>query len=75
VYEPVLDVHPLAMTLEDIEQTIRDFIQAARRAKEADFDGVQVHVSHVINASIPEASNAETSTQSVKNRINVYTRV
>lgn len=46
VYEPVFDVHPIAMTLEDIEQTIRDFIQAARRAKEADFDGVQVHVAH-----------------------------
>lgn len=46
VYEPVFDVHPLSMTLADIEQTIDDFIQAARRAKEADFDGVQLHVAH-----------------------------
>jgi len=46
VYEPVFDVHPVSMTIEDIEQTIVDFIQAARRAKEADFDGVQLHVAH-----------------------------
>jgi 2,4-dienoyl-CoA reductase-like NADH-dependent reductase (Old Yellow Enzyme family) len=46
VYEPVFDVHPMAMTIEDIEETIDDFIQAARRAKEADFDGVQLHVAH-----------------------------
>lgn len=46
VYEPVFDVHPVAMTIKDIEQTIDDFIQAARRAKEANFDGVQLHVGH-----------------------------
>jgi 2,4-dienoyl-CoA reductase-like NADH-dependent reductase (Old Yellow Enzyme family) len=46
VYEPVFDVHPIAMTFEDIEQTMNDFIQAARRAKEAGFDGVQLHVAH-----------------------------
>jgi 2,4-dienoyl-CoA reductase-like NADH-dependent reductase (Old Yellow Enzyme family) len=46
VYEPVFDVLPVAMTIEDIEQTIDDFIQAARRAKEANFDGVQLHVGH-----------------------------
>ena len=46
VYEPVFDVHPVAMTIEDIAQTIDDFIQAARRAKEADFDGVQLHIAH-----------------------------
>ncbi len=46
VYEPVFDVHPIAMTLGDIKQTVTDFIQAARRANEADFDGVQLHVAH-----------------------------
>jgi 2,4-dienoyl-CoA reductase-like NADH-dependent reductase (Old Yellow Enzyme family) len=46
VYEPVFDIHPMAMTLEDIAQTISDFTQAARRAKEAGFDGVQLHVAH-----------------------------
>jgi 2,4-dienoyl-CoA reductase-like NADH-dependent reductase (Old Yellow Enzyme family) len=46
VYDPVFDVHPLAMTEKDIEQTMDDFIQAARRAKEADFDGIQLQVAH-----------------------------
>lgn len=46
VYEPVYKVMPRQMTAEEIKSTIDDFIQAARRAKEAGFDGVQLHIAH-----------------------------
>jgi 2,4-dienoyl-CoA reductase-like NADH-dependent reductase (Old Yellow Enzyme family) len=35
-----------AMTLGEIEETIDAFAQAARRAKEAEYDGVQLHGAH-----------------------------
>ena len=34
---------PRAMTIEEIEQTVEDFKEAARRAMEAGFDGVELH--------------------------------
>lgn len=39
-------VVPHAMSGEDIERVTRDFAQAARRAMEAGFDGVEVHAAH-----------------------------
>ena len=35
-----------AMTLQQIADTIRDFAQGARRAREAGLDGVELHASH-----------------------------
>ena len=35
-----------AMTLEQIRQTIQDFANGARRAREAGLDGVELHASH-----------------------------
>jgi 2,4-dienoyl-CoA reductase-like NADH-dependent reductase (Old Yellow Enzyme family) len=46
VYEPVFKLTPRAMTHEDVRTTVNDFIQAGRRAKQAGFDGVQIHVAH-----------------------------
>ncbi|MFX0083601.1 MAG: NADH:flavin oxidoreductase [Candidatus Hodarchaeota archaeon] len=37
---------PREMTVEEIEETIEAFAQAARRAKEAGFDAVQLHGAH-----------------------------
>lgn len=37
---------PRAMTLEDIQNTIADFVQAAKNAMEAGFDGVELHGAH-----------------------------
>ncbi len=39
-------VAPRAMTLNDIERTIQDFVKAAKNATEAGFDGVEVHASN-----------------------------
>ncbi|NQY89496.1 MAG: alkene reductase [Colwellia sp.] len=37
---------PRAMTIADIEQTINDFVQAAKNAMQAGFDGVELHGAH-----------------------------
>ncbi|MDG3088553.1 alkene reductase [Vibrio hannami] len=37
---------PREMTLEDIQSTIADFVQAAKNAVDAGFDGVEVHAAH-----------------------------
>jgi len=39
-------VTPQALTLEDIQQTIKDFIHAAECALEAGFDGVEIHAAN-----------------------------
>lgn len=40
------DEAPHAMTADDIATVIDEFTQAARRAKEAGFDGVEIHSAH-----------------------------
>lgn len=39
-------VEPKAMSLEDIKRTQEDFVKAAKNAKEAGFDGVEIHSSN-----------------------------
>lgn len=46
VKDKILDITPREMTEEDIKQLIAAFAQAARRAKTAGFDGVQLHAAH-----------------------------
>ncbi|MCL1066664.1 alkene reductase [Shewanella olleyana] len=50
---------PRAMTIEDIEKTIADFVQGAKNAIEAGFDGVELHGAHgyLIDQFIREVSN------------------
>ncbi|BDY06055.1 alkene reductase [Ferrimonas sp. YFM] len=50
---------PRAMTLEDIQATIADFVQAAKNAVEAGFDGVELHGAHgyLIDQFLRQTSN------------------
>lgn len=46
VYDPVSKIMPKELTTEEIKEVIDDFVQAGRRAKQAGFDGIQLHVAH-----------------------------
>ncbi len=46
VYEPTFKVMPKEMSPKSISSLIDDFIQASRRAKQAGFDGIQLHMAH-----------------------------
>ncbi len=46
VYEPTFKVTPKEMSREEVKGVIDDFIQSSRRAKQAGFDGVELHVAH-----------------------------
>jgi 2,4-dienoyl-CoA reductase-like NADH-dependent reductase (Old Yellow Enzyme family) len=46
VFEPTFDVTPIEMTIDDIQNTVEAFAQAARRAKESGFDAIQLHAAH-----------------------------
>ena len=46
IYSPIYPELPRELTREEIEKLIEEFLQAARRAKQAGFDGVEVHGAH-----------------------------
>lgn len=64
---------PNLMTIEDIEQAIEDYVQAAKNAIAAGFDGVEIHaangylIEQFINAKINELDNAYGG--SIENRV------
>lgn len=53
---------PRAMTQQDIDDTIRDFVQASRNAMEAGFDGVEIHAAHgyLFDTFLHKSSNLRT---------------
>jgi 2,4-dienoyl-CoA reductase-like NADH-dependent reductase (Old Yellow Enzyme family) len=46
VYDTLFDRTPRALSLEEIDEVIDAFAEGIRRAKEAGFDGVQLHAAH-----------------------------
>ncbi|KAH7027848.1 uncharacterized protein B0I36DRAFT_375518 [Microdochium trichocladiopsis] len=56
------DVLPLAMTIDDIKQMIRDFTAAAKNAVRAGFDGVECHVAngYLLDQFLQDVSNQRT---------------
>ncbi|WP_440951509.1 oxidoreductase [Methanococcoides sp. FTZ1] len=70
---------PVEMTEEDILNTIEDFVEAARRAKEAGFDGVQIHCAHgfLLSSFISPYTNQRTDKWggSVESRARIITEI
>ncbi|PYZ91603.1 NADPH-dependent 2,4-dienoyl-CoA reductase [Salipaludibacillus keqinensis] len=59
---PINPDEPVALTHEEIERTIQDFAQGARRAKEAGFDAVEIMGSegYLINQFVSPVTNKRT---------------
>jgi len=75
VYEPVVNKMPREMTIEEIEETTEAFAEAARRAKEAGFDAVQLHAAHgyLLSGFLSPYTNRRTDEYggSTENRIKI----
>jgi 2,4-dienoyl-CoA reductase-like NADH-dependent reductase (Old Yellow Enzyme family) len=67
------------MTIDDIQQVVRSFSQAAQRAKAAGFDGVQIHAAHgyLLSQFLSPAINQRTDEYggSVENRARIILEV
>ncbi len=82
IQEPMTNNKPRAMTIEEIEEIIEAFAQAARRTMEAGFDGVQIHAAHgyLLSEFLSPHTNKRTDNYggSTENRIriveNIYKR-
>jgi len=73
------DMRPREMTVEEIQDTIGDFVSAARRAKAAGFDGVQLHVAHgfLLSSFISPHTNRRTDEWggSIDNRARIIVEI
>ena len=60
--EPDMGETPRAMTIPEIKDLVEKFGQAARRAKEAGFDAVEMHMAHgyILNQFLSQYSNHRT---------------
>ena len=70
---------PVALTKEDIQQTIKDYVNAALMSKEAGFDGVELHSAngYLIDQFLQTCSNDRTDEYggSVENRTRLLTEI
>jgi len=59
VYDPASKIMPRELSSGEITALIGDFIQAGRRARQAGFDGVQLHAAHgyLLNAFLSQHTN------------------
>jgi len=79
VYDPSSKVQPREMTAEDVQETIGDFVRAARRAQAAGFDGVQIHAAHgyLLSSFISPHTNRRTDSWggSVEDRARILVEI
>jgi len=70
---------PTEMTLGDIQQTIEDYVRAAKLCKEAGFDGVEVHAAngYLLDTFLQSSTNTRTDEYggSKENRIRLLKQV
>lgn len=70
---------PHALTIDEIKVTIQDYVAAARLAKEAGFDGVEVHAAngYLVDQFIQTCSNVRTDEYggSAENRVRLLTEI
>lgn len=70
---------PQAMTIEEIKQTVQEFVDASRNAIRAGFDGVEIHGAngYLLDQFIQDMSNIRTDEYggSVENRSRLYVEV
>ena len=83
VFEPIANKMPREMTIEEIEETVEAFAEAARRAKEAGFDAVQLHAAHgyLLSGFLSPYTNRRTdeyggnTERRVKIVLDIYSRI
>ena len=79
VYEPTFKVTPEEMSENDIQTVIQAFIKSAKRAREAGFDGVQLHIAHgyLLSSFISPHTNRRTDQWggSLQNRIRIILEI
>jgi 2,4-dienoyl-CoA reductase-like NADH-dependent reductase (Old Yellow Enzyme family) len=70
---------PREMTIDEIDQTVEDFTQAARRASESGFDAVELHMAHYVLFSqfLSPLTNRRDDDYggSIENRVRLHVRV
>lgn len=70
---------PHALTIEEIEETIQDYVKAAKLSKEAGFDGIEVHGAngYLLDQFMQSCSNTRTDKYggSMENRMRIVTEV
>jgi len=79
VLDPLSSNMPREMTIEEIEETIEAFAEAARRTKEAGFDAVQLHAAHgyLLSQFLSPHTNRRTDEYggSTENRVKIVERI
>lgn len=76
---PKFPTVPAEMTRQDLEKVIRDFAAAALRAKQAGFDGVEIHSAHgyLLNQFYSPLCNKRTDAYggNLQNRLRLHTEI
>lgn len=77
---PKFPTVPTAMTLQDIQKVIHDFVAAAVRAKKAGFDGVEIHSAHgyLLNQFYSPLTNKRTDAygaSTMHSRLRLHTEI